>query len=128
MDKSQYERNEKKMSDEYLHKPYHQLFGNLRLNEIVRLLIAEWHTFNPYCEQTMPHTYVERLQGRLDAWNTLFGGDVDINEVLGKLLLEFAVTKDDRDLVQKTLMSCLNLRVISSKQYKALVSAMERKP
>lgn len=87
--------NEILIDDQAFHKPYHTIFGGFPLDIAIWDLIGCWNTINPHKQKTEPNVTVKRLEGRIGAWNTLFGPRATQRKAIQILIEEFVVYSDD---------------------------------
>lgn len=124
-DNSQHEGRVIEISQD-IHSAFHTLFGNLRVNEIVRLLLTEWETTCPHQEKEQSNTYLDRLAKRIKAWDELIGEEAD-SVVAAKIIIRlFISTDDDRELVSATLKACRDAECISGRELRSLLKSMKK--
>ena len=121
--------NEAGIDDKALHHPYHTLFGNLRSNEVILLLLFSFETFCPYMEKRESKTKDNRrgFIARMRAWDTMFGEcdnwaplivqRENMKLAIAKVVKEFVQTKEDRKLVMRALWKGMNENILSSEEF-----------
>lgn len=86
------------------HHPYHYLFTNLRPHEVALLFFFAWQT------QSVPlnkdHFNPENFAAHLRAWQHLFGAQATKDSAIEVLQREFAVTKEDKRLMDLAMRLC----------------------
>lgn len=123
--------NERSIDDKTLHHPYHTLFGNLRPNEAILLLLFSFQTICPYMERNESGTKNNRIGfgSRIKAWDAMFGESEDwdslagqtnnMKRAIGKIIKEFVKTIEDKGLATRAIWRGLDGGVLNEDEFYA---------
>lgn len=120
--KGMYRENEVFM-DALRHNQLHVLFQNLRIAEIITLLLFHWTTVCPHEEARESHTYREQpgFSVRRATWDEFFGGNISRYEVIAAMVREFVITAEDKKQVRLAFERGLAAGMLQSTEAETLL-------